>query len=335
MATFSTVSKCAAVGHQAEADRCRFIDSRRCRCREYSRSRPHVSAVSADVVSLQLLRADGELVTCSRGRNPELFRMVVGGYGLFGVVVSVTLQLVRRQKIERVVRLLILTHLMQAFEARIRDGYTTVTSSSRLTLTRRDFSLTAFSRATARWTTTPHPIESTAPARRLTGGVSCTWRTSTSARPSWSSQTSTSARQASSTGTTPTRSTSISMTITAGSTRIWARTCPATEMITELYVPRAQLAAFMAAVREDFLRHAVDFIYGTIRLIAKDEDAFLAWAKRGLRLLSAADAFCHCGFRAPPGNTAAIARPSGAAVMVSPCRFRRFETSFSRTGRDC
>jgi FAD/FMN-containing dehydrogenase len=49
-------------------------------------------------------------------------------------------------------------------------------------------------------------------------------------------------------------------------------------MITELYVPREHLAAFMAAVREDFLRHQVDFIYGTIRLIRKDEDAFLAWA---------------------------------------------------------
>jgi len=51
-------------------------------------------------------------------------------------------------------------------------------------------------------------------------------------------------------------------------------------MITEVYMPRAQLTAFMAAVREDFLRHGVDFIYGTIRLINKDEDAFLAWAKR-------------------------------------------------------
>jgi FAD/FMN-containing dehydrogenase len=54
---------------------------------------------------------------------------------------------------------------------------------------------------------------------------------------------------------------------------------PGTEMITELHVPREHLAAFMATVREDFLRHRVDFIYGTIRLIRKDEDAFLAWAR--------------------------------------------------------
>ena len=54
---------------------------------------------------------------------------------------------------------------------------------------------------------------------------------------------------------------------------------PGTEMIAELYVPRQHLTGFMAAVREDFLRYDVDLIYGTIRLIRKDEDAFLAWAK--------------------------------------------------------
>jgi hypothetical protein len=33
-------------------------------------------------------------------------------------------------------------------------------------------------------------------------------------------------------------------------------------------------------VREDFLRHHADLIYGTIRLIRKDEDAYLCWAKQ-------------------------------------------------------
>ena len=43
-------------------------------------------------------------------------------------------------------------------------------------------------------------------------------------------------------------------------------------------MPRDRLTALMAAVREDFLRHRVEFIYGTVRLIRKDPDAFLAWA---------------------------------------------------------
>jgi hypothetical protein len=32
-------------------------------------------------------------------------------------------------------------------------------------------------------------------------------------------------------------------------------------------------------VREDFRRHAVDLIYGTVRLIRRDEDTFLPWAR--------------------------------------------------------
>jgi FAD/FMN-containing dehydrogenase len=52
-----------------------------------------------------------------------------------------------------------------------------------------------------------------------------------------------------------------------------------TEMITELYVPRPALPAFLAAVRADFRQHGVQLIYGTIRLIERDIESFLAWAR--------------------------------------------------------
>jgi FAD/FMN-containing dehydrogenase len=50
------------------------------------------------------------------------------------------------------------------------------------------------------------------------------------------------------------------------------------EMITEVYVPRYELAAFMERTREDFREHDTELIYGTIRLIERDEESFLAWA---------------------------------------------------------
>src|SRR6266487_5879248 len=53
----------------------------------------------------------------------------------------------------------------------------------------------------------------------------------------------------------------------------------ATEMITEIYVPRPRLAAFMEAARPA-LRHAsANVIYGTVRLIERDAETFLAWAR--------------------------------------------------------
>ena len=57
-------------------------------------------------------------------------------------------------------------------------------------------------------------------------------------------------------------------------------TVPATEMITEIYVPRQDLATFMRQAGA-FLRHQpVPVIYGTIRLIEPDRESFLAWARQ-------------------------------------------------------
>ena len=39
------------------------------------------------------------------------------------------------------------------------------------------------------------------------------------------------------------------------------------------------LPAFLASVRADFRQHGVQFIYGTIRLIERDDESFLAWAR--------------------------------------------------------
>ena len=50
-------------------------------------------------------------------------------------------------------------------------------------------------------------------------------------------------------------------------------------MISELYVPRDRLADFMADVADDFRRNEVDAIYGTIRLIERDEESYLPWAR--------------------------------------------------------
>src|SRR5260370_13055403 len=55
---------------------------------------------------------------------------------------------------------------------------------------------------------------------------------------------------------------------------------PATEIITEINVPREALASFLAEVRDDFRKNNVELIYGTIRLIEKENESFLPWAKQ-------------------------------------------------------
>lgn len=53
----------------------------------------HAGAVAGSLRSFELMLADGSVVTCSRHENADLFRHVVGGYGLFGVVVSAELDI--------------------------------------------------------------------------------------------------------------------------------------------------------------------------------------------------------------------------------------------------
>jgi FAD/FMN-containing dehydrogenase len=45
-------------------------------------------------------------------------------------------------------------------------------------------------------------------------------------------------------------------------------------------VPRERLADFMREAASDFRKHAVDLIYGTVRLIERDRESFLPWAKQ-------------------------------------------------------
>ena len=51
------------------------------------------------------------------------------------------------------------------------------------------------------------------------------------------------------------------------------------EMITEIYVDRTRLAAFMEDARDVLRAHRANVIYGTVRLIEKDDETFLAWAR--------------------------------------------------------
>jgi FAD/FMN-containing dehydrogenase len=51
-------------------------------------------AIMDSIRSLRVMLANGRIVTASSDENPELFRLVVGGYGLFGIILSAELEVV-------------------------------------------------------------------------------------------------------------------------------------------------------------------------------------------------------------------------------------------------
>lgn len=55
---------------------------------------PNHPPFASTVESFRLMLADGTVVQCSRRENAELFSLVLGGYGLFGIILDVNLRVV-------------------------------------------------------------------------------------------------------------------------------------------------------------------------------------------------------------------------------------------------
>lgn len=232
-----------------------------------------------DIESFLLLDEAGETRRCSRSENAELFRLAVGGYGLFGVVTSLRLRLAPRLKLERAVELRMTEELPAAFGERIAEGFLygdfqfSTDEKSDDFLRRGVFSCY-------------RPVDPATPIlpgqRELSEGD---WGTllslahfdkdrafdqyarhylATSGQIYWSD--------------THQLSTYLDFYHQALDEKLGSGQ-RATEMITEIYVPRQDLAGFLEEVRADFRANRVELIYGTIRLIEKDDESFLAWAR--------------------------------------------------------
>ena len=76
-----------------------------------------------DVEALTVVGPDGAVRRCSRTENRELFSLVVGGYGLFGAIATVTLRLSPRIPVQRHVAELASDGLLAAFAERIAAGH--------------------------------------------------------------------------------------------------------------------------------------------------------------------------------------------------------------------
>lgn len=232
-----------------------------------------------DVESFVLVDAEGAARTCSRTENRELFNLAVGGYGLFGIVASVRLRLTRRRKLERVATLTTTRELMTAFDERIASGFLYGDFQFVTDETSRDFlRLGIFScyRPASDGAHVPegqtelcaedwqHLYHLAHTDRRRAFEVYSRHYLATSGQLYWSD----------------THQLSVYLDdYHARLDRATGARVRATEMITEVYVPRAALYRFLEIVRRDFRRHSVELIYGTVRLIERDEESFLAWAK--------------------------------------------------------
>jgi len=232
-----------------------------------------------DLESLEIVTADGEVVTCNRQQRPELFRHVVGGYGLFGVVTAATLRLAARLQVERVVELLEIDGLVERLHERIGAGALYGDFQFALDPANANFLRTGILSCYVP-TGDLKPIP--ARQRRLSQTdwnrlIELAHRDKTRAFDEFSDfYLATSGQRYWS----DTHQLNIYLeSYHAALDQRLGRSLHGGEMITELYVPRDRLSVFMDDVRRDFVRNPADFIYGTIRLIEPDTESALPWAR--------------------------------------------------------
>ena len=231
----------------------------------------------ANIESFTLINADGKSIRCSVDENNELFRVAIGGYGLFGLIDSVTLRLVPRQKLRRVVEIIHAGDLPKRFEERIAQEFLygdfqfSVDEKSPDFLQRGVFSCY-------------QPIDEHDPIvaekklrnddwldllrlaytdREKAFKRYSDYYLSTNGQTYWSDTSQLSAYL-------PNYAQKLREQIGGEQSSL---------IITEIYVPRADLPDFLAQAAELLRSNRTIVIYGTVRLIEKDDESFLAWAK--------------------------------------------------------
>ena len=232
----------------------------------------------ADVQSFTLVDADGEFQTCSRRSNAELFRLAVGGYGLFGVIYSVKLHLTRRQKLRRVVKVIDVADLPAMFEQRIREGFLYGDFQFAIDPKSDDFLRKGvFSCYQPVAQETPMPeVSRQLDEKDWSQLVHLAHVDKSRAFEHYA------AHYLATDGQVYWSDLHQLSVYVDGYHDAVSHRCggsSASEMITELYVPRAALPAFMASTAKALREEDASVIYGTIRLIEKDDETFLPWAK--------------------------------------------------------
>src|SRR5215467_11518215 len=78
------------------------------------------STVIQSVLGFRIMLADGSVIHASRTENTELFRLAIGGYGMFGVILEVDLELVENSVYQQSSELMPLTALPEYFARNVQ-----------------------------------------------------------------------------------------------------------------------------------------------------------------------------------------------------------------------
>ncbi len=232
------------------------------------------------VESFRLLTADAEIRRCSRSENIELFTLVTGGYGLFGIILDVRLRVVPNERY-RVQRQVFPSDQYEAvFDQQVTKSRDAAMAFGRLCIVPgestflREAILTSFHRDPAEDGTIP----------RLSGIVP-EWLTRTLYRGSidsdygkslrWSAEKAAGQLLAS-------KHFSRNQILHNGVEILQDRSAGTTDILHEYFLPTGRVEDFLDRLRVLLPRHRADLLNVTVRSVRRDGETVLRYADRDM-----------------------------------------------------
>lgn len=82
----------------------------------------HVGSLSSTIKSMRIMLADGTIQEVSKSQNPELYSLVIGGYGLFGVILDADIEITNNETYEREIKVISYTDFPKVFKTIMAEG---------------------------------------------------------------------------------------------------------------------------------------------------------------------------------------------------------------------
>jgi len=233
----------------------------------------------ADIEKFTAILADGQRINVSRRENSDLFSLAIGGYGMLCFIEDITIKLMPSRKLMRKVELLGSEALIARVEKAIKDGALygdfqfCIDSTSDTFLTQGILS-------------TYHPLaDATEYATSNLKLSETNWRELLRlAHVDKERAFSEYSRHYQRTHGQVYESETFQLSLYVPDyhdaiDENCQSSCKASEMITELYVPKLKLHEFLTMAKAALRQNRADIIYGTVRMIEKDDESFLPWSR--------------------------------------------------------
>jgi FAD/FMN-containing dehydrogenase len=232
--------------------------------------------ICSTVESVRVMKADGSIMRCSQAENSELFSLVLGGYGLFGVILDVELRVVPNERYRAESQVIAAERYVDRFRERVRGrsdigmvyGRLSVVPGEKTFLS--EAIQTVFRRA---------PCEPEEIPRLADSGLSIVRREVFRAQIGskggkevrWQAEKTIGEQVAS-------RYVSRNQLLNEGAEIYQERNADRTDILQEYFIPPEYLALFLQKAATIIPRHQVDLLNVTVRNILEDRITFLRYA---------------------------------------------------------